>query len=62
MDKNEIKARLVDAVGGGICPIHGEYIGTGKYHLKGCPYCDIEEYYNQKAKEKERHHDTARNT
>jgi len=48
MDKNEIKARLVDAVGGGMCPIHGEYIGIGKYHLMACPYCDIDEYYKQR--------------
>lgn len=42
MNKRERTARLVDAIGGGICPIHGEYIGIGKYHLRACPLCDIE--------------------
>jgi len=38
-------ARLVDAAGGGLCPIHGEYIGSGKYGICACPFCDIEKHY-----------------
>lgn len=50
MNKRERTARLIDAVGGGICPIHGEFIGEGKYGLRACPYCDIEEYFKLRAK------------
>jgi len=53
MNKREIMARLVDAVGGGLCPTHGEFIGIGKYGLKACPFCDIEEYYRQQRERKE---------
>ena len=51
MSKREIRARLVDAIGGGLCPIHGEYIGYGKYGLRSCPYCDIEEFYRKPKEE-----------
>ena len=48
--KRNRKALLVDAMGGGICKIHGEFLGSGKHHLRACPFCDIEEYY-RKSKE-----------
>lgn len=41
------KALLIDAMGGGFCKIHGEYLGHGKHGLKACPFCDIDEYYKQ---------------
>jgi hypothetical protein len=47
MSKREIRARIVDAIGGGLCPKHGEYLGIGKYGLRACPYCDIEEHHEQ---------------
>ncbi len=46
------KALLIDAVGGGICKVHGEYLGIGKHHLRACPFCDIDEYYKRKTKKK----------
>jgi len=45
--KDVRKALLVDAVGGGLCPKHGEFIGHGKYWLRDCPYCDIEEHFKK---------------
>lgn len=47
MNKQERMARLVDATGGGLCPKHGEYFGEGKYGLKDCPHCDIEEHFKR---------------
>jgi len=47
MNKRERTARIVDAIGGGLCPIHGEYLGTGKYGLRACPYCDIDEFWKR---------------
>jgi len=38
-------ALLLDAMGGGLCPKHGEYFGHGRYNLRDCPFCDIEEHY-----------------
>lgn len=51
MNKRTIKAHLVDAIGGGVCPIHGEFIGQGRHGLRACPLCDIEEYFNRKKEE-----------
>lgn len=50
MTKRYRKALLIDAMGGGLCEKHGEYLGHGKYQLKDCPFCDIEEHFK---KEKE---------
>lgn len=41
------KALLIDAIGGGLCDKHGEYFGYGKYGLKDCPFCDIDEYFER---------------
>lgn len=43
------KARLIDAIGGGVCPKHGEYIGGGEHHLKACPFCDVDEYFKKQS-------------
>ena len=40
-------ALLIDAMGGGLCEIHGEYFGHGKYQLMDCPFCDIEAHFKQ---------------
>ena len=44
------KALIVDAMGGGICEKHGEFLGSGKYGLRACPFCDIEEHYKLEEK------------
>jgi len=46
-NKRYRKALLVDAMGGGLCEIHGEYLGHGKYQLRDCPFCDIEAHYRE---------------
>lgn len=51
MTSRNIKAHIVDAIGGGICPKHGEFFGHGRYGLRACPFCDIDEYYKRKAEE-----------
>ena len=51
-NKRMRKARIIDAIGGGLCPIHGEYLGHGKYRLRDCPFCDIEEFYRKEIKPK----------
>lgn len=55
MNKAEHTARLVDAIGGGICLIHGEFIGLGEYHLRPCPLCDIEEHFRKEREAREDH-------
>lgn len=40
-----IEASLLDAIGGGVCEIHGKYFGEGKHGLRSCPLCDIDEYF-----------------
>ncbi len=45
LTKTYRRALLVDAMGGGLCPNHGEYLGHGKYNLRDCPFCDIEEHF-----------------
>jgi len=52
LNKRTIKAHLIDAIGGGVCKIHGEYIGLGKHGLKSCPFCDIEAFYAQEKQTK----------
>ena len=47
LDNAGIRAHIIDAMGGGLCKIHGPYYGHGKYDLKDCPFCDIEEYYQR---------------
>lgn len=42
-----IDAHLIDAMGGGLCEIHGKYFGHGKYGLRDCPFCDIDEHFKQ---------------
>jgi len=44
----KIKAKTIDAMGGGLCPKHGKYYGHGKYGLRACPYCDVDEFYKMK--------------
>ena len=44
-----IEGDLLDAIGGGICKTHGKYYGSGKYHLRTCPFCDIEEHFRREA-------------
>jgi len=44
------KALLIDAMGGGLCPKHGEYLGHGKYGLRDCPFCDIDEHFGKEGK------------
>ena len=41
------RALILDAMGGGLCRAHGEYFGHGKYGLRDCPFCDIEEYFRK---------------
>lgn len=53
MNKRERKAMLVDAMGGGLCPKHGEYLGHGQHGLRDCPFCDIDEYFRALLKSKE---------
>ena len=43
-------ALLLDAMGGGHCPIHGDYLGHGKYELRDCPFCDIEAKHKEQKK------------
>jgi len=43
------RALLVDAMGGGLCPKHGEYLGHGKHGLRDCPFCDIDEHFRKEA-------------
>ncbi len=43
-------ALLIDAMGGGLCKLHGEYFGHGKYQLMDCPVCDIEAHFKQQKK------------
>lgn len=45
--RRDKKALIVDAMGGGLCKIHGGYYGHGKHGLRDCPYCDIDEYYKE---------------
>ena len=45
--KDVRKALLVDAMGGGLSEIHGEYLGHGKYGLRDCPFCDIAEHFEK---------------
>lgn len=45
-------ALLVDAMGGGHCDEHGDYLGHGKYGLRACPFCDIEEHFRQEKAKK----------
>jgi hypothetical protein len=40
-------ALLIDVMGGGKCKIHGNYFGVGKYGLRACPLCDINEHYRK---------------
>lgn len=40
-----VTAHLIDAIGGGLCLIHGKYFGHSKYGLKSCPRCDLDAYY-----------------
>ena len=40
-----MEAEIVDAMGGGLCDIHGKYYGHGKHDLLDCPKCDIEQYF-----------------
>jgi len=44
-----ITAHIIDAMGGGLCDIHGSYYGHGKHGLKDCPFCDIETKYPSKS-------------
>jgi len=46
--KSSIDAHIIDAIGGGVCPIHGKYYGLGKHGLRACPFCDITAYYTNK--------------
>ena len=46
-NKRYRKALLIDAMGGGLCEIHGEYLGHGKYGLRDCPFCDIDEHFKK---------------
>jgi len=43
-----VVAHIIDAIGGGMCKIHGNYYGHGKYGLKDCPFCDINAKYSPK--------------
>jgi len=52
-NKRMRKARIIDAIGGGLCPKHGEYLGHGQHGLRACPFCDIEEFYSKEKKIKE---------
>ena len=45
-------ALLIDAGGGGLCPIHGEYFGQGKYGIRDCPFCDIKEHFKKEGEAK----------
>ena len=49
-----IKAHLIDAMGGGLCEKHGEYYGHGKYGLRDCPLCDIDEHFKELKKGEEK--------
>lgn len=40
-----VTAHIIDAIGGGVCSIHGNYFGHGKHGVKDCPRCDIDCYY-----------------
>lgn len=50
MSKRNIDALIIDAIGGGLCKKHGKYFGHGKYGLRDCPFCDLEEYYKKEVK------------
>jgi hypothetical protein len=45
MTKSLMRAYMFDAMGGGLCAKHGEYLGYGKHHLADCPFCDIDRYF-----------------
>jgi len=47
-----IEAHIIDAIGGGLCKIHGKYYGHGLHGLRDCPKCDINEFYKKIPKEK----------
>ena len=42
-------AHIIDAMGGGLCKVHGKYFGHGKYGLRDCPFCDIEENHKKQS-------------
>lgn len=52
MTSRNIKAYIVDAIGGGVCKIHGEFLGQGRHGLRACPYCDIDEFYRRRSEQK----------
>ena len=45
--RSSMEAELIDAMGGGLCKIHGKFFGHGKNNLRACPKCDIEEYFKK---------------
>jgi len=51
-NKRMLKARIIDAIGGGLCPKHGEYLGHGRHGLRDCPFCDIDEFFKQSQERK----------
>jgi len=46
--RTSIEASMVDAMGGGLCDIHGKFFGYGVHGLRACRKCDIEEHHKQK--------------
>jgi len=50
MTSRTIRAYIADAIGGGLCPKHGEYFGRGKHGLRACPLCDSDAYFTKLTK------------
>lgn len=51
--RRSIEGSIVDAMGGGICKIHGKYYGHGQHGIRDCPKCDIEAYFSNCTKGEE---------
>ena len=45
-------ASIIDAIGGGLCKIHGVYYGHGKHGIKACPLCDIEAHFSKEGEDR----------
>lgn len=52
-----VEAHLLDAIGGGLCKMHGKYYGYGKYNLRDCPYCDLDECFKAERLAAQNHQD-----